>query len=233
MRNGLIGLTSAVVLFSTMATAGCGSNSSGGGTGGSSSSGGVVGTGGSSSSGGVVGTGGSSSSGGQAGGGAGGGGSVTNLSGTKALNALTAEEATKLCDDTYAYFGSAIPQATACKWKGLSYATSSSAPTQDKLRSNCTSKETGCQAADPSAVWPNPGCGDLPSTCTATVAEYSACISDEVTDFNQTVNGLPSCTEFTSAGTSAIWDAMGANAPAGCTSLTDKCPDLYPPTLLM
>jgi hypothetical protein len=47
------------------------------------------------------------------------------------------------------------------------------------------------------------------------------------------VSGLPSCTEFTSAGTSAIWDAMGANAPASCTSLTDKCPDLYPPTLLM
>src|ERR1035437_10279859 len=147
MRNGLIGLASAVVLASTMATAGCGSSTGGGGTGG---------TGGSSSSGGVVGTGGSSSSGGQAGGGASGGASVTHLSGTKALNALTAAEATKLCDDTYAYFGSAIPQSTACKWKALSYATSSSPPTQDKLRSNCTSKETGCQAADPSAVWPNP-----------------------------------------------------------------------------
>jgi hypothetical protein len=73
MRNGLIGLASAMVLFSTMATAGCGRTGitvgppgSGGivGTGDTSSSGGIVGTGDTSSSGGIVGTGGTSSSGG-------------------------------------------------------------------------------------------------------------------------------------------------------------------------
>jgi hypothetical protein len=76
MRNGLIGLASAMVLASTMATAGCGrtgitarSSSSGGavGTGGSSGTGGTVGTGGSSGSGGTVATGGSSGSGGTVG----------------------------------------------------------------------------------------------------------------------------------------------------------------------
>src|SRR6266540_973482 len=50
MRNGRIGLVSAVVLASTMAASGCSSSSSGNGTGGSSgsSSGGSTGSGGSS-----------------------------------------------------------------------------------------------------------------------------------------------------------------------------------------
>jgi hypothetical protein len=64
-----------------------------------------------------VGAGGSSSS----------GTSVTTLSDSKALNALTPEDATQLCKEVYAYFGKNIPMATACKFKGLSYATASSA----------------------------------------------------------------------------------------------------------
>jgi hypothetical protein len=71
MRNGLIGLVSALVFASAITTAGCSSSSSGGGTGGSSGSGGQAGagTGGSSSSGGQTGagTGGISSSGGSSG----------------------------------------------------------------------------------------------------------------------------------------------------------------------
>jgi hypothetical protein len=179
-----------------------------------------------------VGTGGTSTSGGSGGGGSS-GTSVTTVSGANALNALTADEATRLCDDTYAYFASAIPQATSCKWKGLAYATSSSAPTDEKLKSNCTTKETSCLGAAPSEVWPNPGCNDLPKTCTATVAEYSACISDEVAGFIKTVDGLSSCADFTKDGTTAIWDVMGAEPVASCSSLTAKCADLSYPTLIM
>ena len=146
---------------------------------------------------------------------------------------MTADETTQLCDDTYAYFVKGIPQATACKWKALSYATSSSAPTEEKLRSNCTTKEGSCMAGAPAAVWPNPGCGDMPSACTATVADYSTCISDQVADFNKTVDGLVECAEFTNDGTSAIWDVMSGNPPASCTSLTDKCPELSLPSLYM
>ena len=211
-----------------------GSSSSGGavGAGGSSSSGGAVGTGGSSSSGGAVGSGGSSGSGGQAGGGATGGGSVTTLSDTKALNALTAADATQLCKDVYAYFGKTIPMATACKYKGLSYATSSSAPTDTQFRQICTEHETSCtQANSGVGSADNPGCNDIPSTCTATVAQYSACISDEVTAFNTAVDGLPSCAASTSATISAVWEVMTPTTPASCDALTaTKCPDLTLPT---
>jgi hypothetical protein len=235
MRNGLIGLVSALLLASTMATAGCSKSSVGpetGGTGGSSGSGGAVGTGGSSSSGGAVGTGGSPSSGGAVGTGgtSSSGTSVTTLSGTKALNALTTADATQLCKDTYAYFGQTIPMATACKYKGLSYATSSSAPSDAQFQQVCKDHESACtQAGSGVGSADNPGCSDLHSTCTATVAEYSACISDEVATFNQGMSGLPSCATATSASMSAVWQVMVPTAPASCDSLTNKCPDLSPP----
>jgi hypothetical protein len=166
--------------------------------------------------------------GGRSGGGGAGGGesSVTTLGGSKAVNALTAAEATQLCNDTYAYFGSAIPKATTCKWKGLSYAASSSAPSQAVLQQNCTSQATPCLQSDPWAN--NSGCNGIPSTCAATVAQYAACIKDEVAAFIQTVDGLPSCTALTS--TAPIFDAQtGGTPPASCTSLGNACPDLYPP----
>ncbi len=211
MRNGFVGLVSAVVLGS-MAAAACSGSGGTGGTGGTSSGGGTGGTGGTSSGGG---TGGAT------------GNAVTTLSGGTAVNALTTAEVTQLCNDTYAYFGSAIPKATTCKWRGLSYAASSSAPSQSVLQQNCTSKETACQPTDPWAD--NLGCNDIPSTCAATVAAYAACISDEVAAFVQAVNGLPTCATLTSAGTAAIVEAQIANPPASCASLMNTCPDLYPP----
>ncbi len=228
MRNGTIGLMATVLLASATGPAGCSSASNGGGTGGSS--GGVGGSG--SGTGGSGAKGGSSGTGGSGAGGAGGGGGVTNIGSTKALNALTPAEANQLCNDIYSYFGTAIPQATACKWKGLSYAASSSAPTQAVLQQNCTMQQNGCLQSD-AATFSNPGCGDIPTNCTATVAQYSACIADEVTAFSQTVSGLPMCTALTSAGTSAIFDAQsGGTPPASCASLSDACPALYPPSPL-
>jgi hypothetical protein len=200
MRNGPIGIVSAMAV-AWMMTTGCGGGGAAAGTGGSPGGG----------------TGGSS-----------GATPVTTLSGTKAVGALTAAEAMQLCRDTYAYFGSAIPKATACKWKGLAFAASSSAPSQSVLQQNCTSQESGClQAADPWAN--NPGCSDLPTTCTATVAQYAACIGDEVAAFVQIVNGMPACAALTSAGTAAIFDAQSGAPPASCASLGNSCPDLYPP----
>lgn len=198
---------------------GSGSGGSGGSNSGGTTASGGVAAGGTNASGGGGGAGGATGTGGATG-----GSSVTALSGTKALGTLTPDEAAQLCDDTYAYFGKAITQATTCKWKALSYATSSSAPTEAKLQQNCSSKETSCLAG--SGATGNPGCNDIPSTCTATVAEYAACISDEATNFTQTVSGLPMCGAFTSTGTDAVWAAMGADFPGRCQPLITKCPDL-------
>ena len=126
MRYGLTGFLGTMLLASAMASTGC-SDTADDGTAAGGGSGGAGGGGGS-------------------GGTAGGGNDVTTLSSSATLMTLTPADATKLCDDTYAYFRTAIPTASACKWKGLSFATSSSAPTQEQLRANCTEKETGCMA---------------------------------------------------------------------------------------
>jgi hypothetical protein len=177
---------------------------------------------------------GGNASGGAAGAGGGSGGSggvapgsVTAIGGDKALNSLTPDEATQLCDDSYVYFGTAIPKQVACKWQGLSYAASSSAPTQEKLRQNCTDHETSCQGTVPWEV--NPGCSALPATCAATVAAYSACIKAEADAFTQTVSPMPACDTITSESTAAIFEAMAAEPPADCATLVDMCPELTPP----
>ena len=211
MRNRRIGLMVAA-LASLMAGAGCSSKSNGGGAGGTGGS--ASGTGGMTGTDGGTGT------------------SVTSVSSTKTIGSLSAAEATQLCNDTYFYFDSAIPHATACKWNGLYRAASSSSMTTDQLRTGCSLAENSCLQSDAGA-FANPGCGDVPKTCTATVAQYAACIADEVTTFNQTVNGFPSCMTVTMAGTGPIFDALaGGTPPASCTSLGDACPSLLVPNPL-
>jgi hypothetical protein len=143
---------------------------------------------------------------------------------------LTSADATQLCKDTYSYFGKNIPMATACKYKGLSYATSSSAPSDSQFQQVCKEHEATCtQAGSGVGSATDPGCSDILSTCTATVAQYCACISDEVALFNQGVNALPGCATAGSASISAVWLVMVPTSPASCDSLANKCPDLTVP----
>jgi hypothetical protein len=220
MRHARIGFVTAVVVASTLAATGCSSTSNSGGLGGSN---GAPGTGGSAN--GMGGKSGSS----DGGTGGGSGNSVTTVSRTKAISALSAAEATQLCNDTYSYFDTAVPRATACKWNGLSRAASSSSHTQDQLQQGCALADNSCLQSDAGA-FTNPGCGDLPANCTATVAQYAACVTDEVTAFKQTVDGFPECNVVTLPDTSAIFDALaGGTPPASCTSLGDACPALVVP----
>ena len=226
MRNGLIGLLSAMFLASIMATAGC----SGGddddddddaaGTGGAVGSGGGSGdTGGSPSTGGAMGTGGSSAN------------PVTTVSSTTALSALTDTEFTQLCNDVYNYFGTAIPTDVFCKWRGLKYATSSSPHSDQQLIDNCVGTEATC-LANPAEAWAsNTGCNSIPADCAATVADYSACVMDEAAAFSVTVNAIPGCDVVTMADTSMVWDAQSAPTPASC-DFSATCQGLYPPTPL-
>lgn len=212
MRQRFIGLMAALLLTSTLLTGACSSTSNNPGTDGSSGTG---------AGGGANGT-----------GGMGGGSvtSVTSVSATKAISTLSAAEATQLCNDTYSYFDSAIPHATACKWNGLSRAASSSSRTQDDLQKGCALADNSCLQSDAGA-FANPGCGDLPKDCTATVAQYTTCIADEAAAFNQTVNGFPACSVVTLADTSPVFDALGGGTPpASCTSLGDACPALVIPS---
>jgi hypothetical protein len=242
MRMGLISVVGSLLLASTMVTIGCGSSASGGGAGGSSSSGGVGGgsskggassgssstsAGGSSSG---TATGGSSSST-SAGGSSSNGTSVTTLDDSKTLNTLAPADTTQLCKDTYSYFNSNISMATACKYKGLSLATASSAPSDSEFQKICKDNQSACtQAGTGVGSAESPGCSGLSTKCTATIAQYAACIKDEVAAFTQGLSALPDCATATSAIISKVWEVMAPSTPPdSCDQIANKCPDLTVP----
>ena len=226
MRTGLIELASALVLVSTMAAAGCSEGGSGT-TGTAGSAGGATGTAG--SAGGTTGT--AGSMGGTTGtGGSAGGGSVTSISGSKTLGSLTAAESDQLCNDTKAYFMTAISKANSCKFSALSNAASTSAPYDTVLRTNCTSMETSCNASATMGPGASTSCFPPAATCTATVAQYSACISDQAALLNQSASTLPSCAAVRLADITPIFGAVEAlyQVP-GCMALMTACPEFVFP----
>jgi hypothetical protein len=226
MRTGLIGLAIVLVLVSAVGAAGCSEGGSGI-TGTAGSGGGATGTAG--SAGGTTGAGGSA--GGTTGtGGSGGGGSVTSISASKTLGSLTTAESTQLCDDTKAYFMTSISKANSCKFSALSMAASTSAPSDAVLRTNCTSMETSCNASATMGPGASTSCFPPPATCTATVAQYSACISDQAGLLTQNANTLPSCSAVRLADIAPIFGAVEAlyQVP-GCVALMNVCPDFVFP----
>jgi hypothetical protein len=53
---------------------------------------------------------------------------------------------------------------------------------------------------------------------------------DQVAAFNIAVNEIEACAALTSAGTDAVWAALGANPPASCSFTA--CPGFFPPSPL-
>ncbi|HVT07637.1 MAG TPA: hypothetical protein VHO67_09270, partial [Polyangia bacterium] len=189
-----------------LATASAGCSSSGAKAG--SGSGGGTATGGTVAAGGHVGSGGSAAGGTV-------GGSVTTLSGSRSLGSLSSAEATQLCNDTYAYYGRAITQATLCKEAGLAFGVSSSAPNDAQLQQNCQTQETACLAAGPAV----PSCSTIPASCAATVAQYATCISDQVAAFNSGVAGLASCAAVKTSDLPTVWNLVAGDPPASCAAV--------------
>jgi len=220
MRTGLIELASALVLLAATAATGCsegGSGTTGTAGSGGAGTGGTTGTAG--STGGTTGTGGGA-----------GGGSVTSISGDRTLGSLTKAESDQLCDDTKAYFMAAISKANSCKFSALSNAASTSAPDDTVLRSNCTSMETSCNASATMGPGASTSCFMPPATCTATVTQYSACISDGAALLNQSASTLPGCSAVRLADITPIFGAVEAlYQAAGCMVLTAACPDFVFP----
>jgi non-reducing end alpha-L-arabinofuranosidase len=188
---------SIVAVYAGKGAGGTGGSGGSGGTGGQSGSAGT--TGGSSASGGSTGT--SSSA-----------PSITSVSGSKQLGTLSATEAAQLCTDTSAYYGKTIAKEDLCKWKGLAHGVSTSAPTDDVLRTACASEEGTCSSASASEL----SCKEIPSACTATVAQYSTCITDKAAAFNTAVKALPGCSTVKMGDLEAVWNFMTGDPPASC-----------------
>jgi hypothetical protein len=202
MRNTFIGLVSVLVFGSTAVGVGC--------SGDSDDAGAVSASGCSKTAGGTA---------------------VTGLCGGAPLNTLTAAEAATLCTDTSAYIASAIGRANGCKYLGIIAAASNSAPSEEQLQAACSTSESACNE-DASIAGPgaNTLCGSVPPTCTATVEQYSTCVTGQAVVFDQGASELVSCSMLTFGNLSTAYDVpMAATAAPACMAIKTACPSFTLP----
>jgi hypothetical protein len=166
----------------------------------------------------------------------GGGGSVTSVPGNTGLATLTPAQATQLCTDTGAYLARNITKADACKLAGftttvLAFAFDSTL-TDTQLQATCTMAVDSCNssAAD-GGTTTTCSIGDT-STCaaTATVSQYSTCVTDAVAGEKATFAAIPACSSLTAALLSADGGTGGTTGqPASCATLMSACPNITVP----
>ena len=119
-----------------------------------------------------------------------------------------------------------ISQAVLCKEAGLAYSVSSSAPTDAQLQQNCKTQEGACLAAPPAVA----SCGSIPASCSLTVAQYSACISDQAAAFNAGVAALPGCATVTRNDLQGVWALVAGDPPPSCALFANTCATLDIPS---
>jgi hypothetical protein len=211
-------------VMAIVALVGCGSSSGTAGTGGSTGGGGTG-----------SGKGGGSGSG--KGGTTGGGGAFTTSvpAGTK-VTALTTAQATQLCNDIESYFDNTF-------LPSLCQASSSLPGLEDAyldLLQNPTASNSELQTVCASDAQDG-GCSDyvdagtdscdisnVPSTCEATVGDYTTCINDMTSTDVQFYAALPTCSTLTAASLKAFFEADGGSSfeptePTSCSKFDSTC----------
>src|SRR6187431_1778379 len=197
----------------------CGGSDGGGGAAGGSAGSGPVG---------------SSGSGNLAGSGSGGSGAAgapstssgnysSGVAGDKQLSSLSDQEVAGLCKKLGDYFTTGPVgkdlQDFSCRFAGLfaGFAAQSDA----ELRAACKTTYDACKAAPTKT---ESTCGKPEASCTATVAEYDACVNDSVKALAALEGALPSCDKLTLAFLNSSDPGMSSDPPASCTILDSKCP---------
>jgi hypothetical protein len=170
--------------------------------------------------------------------GAGGTTFTTSVSGSKPLNTLTTSDKAQLCADVVRYESSSDFARAQCKSSGVLTASllASFEPSlsDTDLRAACTQTYDAClsSAADAGSS----GAGSMgmcdssvsiPADCVATVAEYSACVSD----LPSLVGGsFPECSALTRASLNTdagTVDVSGTPNTPACNTFSAKCPGAF------
>ena len=171
----------------------------------------------------------------------GGGGSSfsTSVQGSKPLGTLSTTEAATLCKDTSSYL---MAQTSAlnskenqCRATGLAFAALSSmgsSQTDAMIQQACQAGYALCESApaDDGGIDTTTTTVDCtnamapPATCTATVSQYSACLSEQIA----VAQGLfTPCNQLTAAKLATLTSDGGTSASAGpaCAAFDAACPD--------
>jgi hypothetical protein len=208
-------------LMAIVALVGCGSSSGTGGTGGSTGTGGGTGSG--------------------KGGTTGSGGSFTTSvpSGTK-VTGLTAGQAAQLCSDVESYVDNSFFPAICRAAMGLSgpeaaYLDLLQNPTAStaELQAACASAaatDAGNSCSNPLGDGGTQTCNisQVPSTCQATVGDYTKCVNDSTAADLQLYASAPTCSTLTAASLMAYFAADGGSSanpaqPASCSMFDSTC----------
>jgi hypothetical protein len=167
------------------------------------------------------------------GGGGSGGGSVTSVSGSKSLNTLTAAEKTQLCNDSGAYAGRVLSKANACKAIAFLGGIFADPPPQTDAEAQAACMTTYNQCLAAPATGGTNTCDDIPANCTATVDQYSACLSEGVAAASQTFAAFPSCnmvTLMSNPGGSGGSGGTSTPTSAACMAFQAACPGFDVPS---
>jgi hypothetical protein len=219
MRAVNILLTSSLVtLAAALACGGSDNNTSTTGAGGTGGSGGTstAGTGGANGGG----TGGSGQS----------GGFMSSLPGSSQIGTLSMDQLQTLCDEFGAYslnssLGSDTKEIT-CRFSALLSAAFTNPQTDSDLQAACQTAYDSCTTQSQQDM-----CNTTPDpSCTATVAEYTACVNDATALLHATLDSIPSCSEVTLADL----DSDGGSSdqtmtPASCQAVENECPSMATP----
>lgn len=147
----------------------------------------------------------------------------TSVPGGKRLSDLTPAERQQYCLDLAAWLMSGPFLSDGCNlssWLATqAQASVETTATDAELRATCEGSYASCVAG---GVMSN--CtASMPITCTATVSEYNACVSESLA----VLGALPSCSAVTRASLAPNIARVSGQPPgAACRNVENKCPDL-------
>jgi hypothetical protein len=168
----------------------------------------LVGCGGGSGSGGSGG-GGGSSGGGKGGGSGNSGGTFTaSVPGGTPLTGLSGPQGTQLCNDFRTYAETTLAPGL-CRVEGLLLAELSGATTDATVQAACASGYQSCLTSD-AGVTVTCNLSATPSTCTATVGDFTACLNAQSAAIQQ----FPSCSTLTAAMLASFFADGGSSSSA-------------------
>jgi hypothetical protein len=152
----------------------------------------------------------------------------SGVSGQKQLGSLTDQEFQGLCKKLSDHFstgtiGQGVEEFT-CRFAGLF--AGATAQSDAALQAACKSAYDQCIAAPTTT---EETCTKPDATCTATVAEYDACINDAAKALVALGNVLPACDKLTLTSLEMIDLGEETEQPASCKVLETKCPSAPKP----
>ena len=156
---------------------------------------------------------------------AGDGNFATGIPGSKRLGDLSDSELARLCDEIVEFADApAVSEPMheyACRLGGMVNAIFAGATTDAEARTLCAEAYGECVAASGSSTTT---CNRPSASCTATVAEYEACMADIPGYLEASLAVTPTCETLTLASLEEAPEGA-PDYPASCAVVDEKCPD--------